>query len=189
MPPVHAGLLVGGDSGRMGQPKQLLDYDGATFIERVRSAIEPHVARIVLLGEGAVPESCRGLPRLPDAPQTGGPLAGMLAALRSAPDAAWLIAACDLPRITPEAIRWLLEQRAPDRWAVLPRVAPDRAEPLLAVYEPTSRPLLNDLLKRGRSAPRELASYAQVHTPTPPADLLPAWQNVNTPADFHGLEP
>jgi len=172
----------------MGRPKQLVLYRGLTLLERVHAAVEPHVARVVLLGDGPVPPDCADLPRLADASESAGPLAGMLAALRWAPQAAWLIAACDLPYLEPSAVRWLLAQRSPSYQAVVPRNPAGLAEPLLAVYEPGARELVADLLARGRRAPRELADYAQVHTPTLPPHLARAWRGVNSPAELDELQ-
>lgn len=189
MPTVYAGLLVGGTSRRMGKPKQLLAYEGVTFVERVRAAVSPHVSRTVLLGDGSVPQSCSDLLRISDVPESRGPLAGMLAALRWAPDVAWLMAACDLPLVSSEAVCWLLEQRSPGRWAVVPKNADGRPEPLLAVYEPPARRLLEDLVARGLHAPRHLADYQEVHLPSVPEHLAPAWRSVNTPRELDGLCP
>jgi molybdopterin-guanine dinucleotide biosynthesis protein MobB len=184
--PVVGGVLVGGASRRMGRPKQLLEVAGRPMVEGVASALHPHVDELVLLGDGPVTTSIAGARRLPDAPGIRGPLAGILAAMRWAPHATWVFTSCDLPRVNAAAIRWLLEQRRPGRWAVLPRLE-GGVEPLLAVYEPQAAELLEDLAARGQSAPRCLAECARVSTPTPPDHLAGCWFNANTPADLASL--
>jgi molybdopterin-guanine dinucleotide biosynthesis protein A len=57
-------------------------------------------------------------------------------------------------------------------------------EPLLAVYEPQVRPILEELAESGHHAPYRVAEHELVFTPTPPADLARAWKNVNTPSDL-----
>jgi len=119
-----------------------------------------------------------------------GPLAGMLAALRWRPAAAWLFAPCDLPEIAPAAVAWLLGERRPDRWAVLPRAA-GRApvEPLFALYEPPAHRLLEELAgspPAGR-APRRLAAHPRVAVVTVPPDLARCWAGANTPAELAAL--
>jgi molybdopterin-guanine dinucleotide biosynthesis protein A len=171
----------------MRQPKHLARFQGKTFLERVLAAIDGRVARVALLGNARPPPTTATIDLLSDAPGLKGPLAGILAALRSARAACWLIAACDLPLVRGEAIDWLLGQRGPTRSAVLPRVAPDRVEPLLAVYEPESLALLEELVARGVDAPQCLAGDPTVYSPTPPEALHVCWANVNTPEDLRRL--
>jgi molybdopterin-guanine dinucleotide biosynthesis protein A len=187
MQDVLAGVLVGGASRRMGRPKQLLELEGRSFLERTVEALAPHAGEVLLLGSGHVPAACAGLRRLPDAAAVEGPLAGILAALRSVPEAAWIIAACDQPWISSAAVGWLLEQRAPEKWAVLPLVE-GGVEPLLAVYEPAARELLEDLAAKGGLGPSALAGHPRTHSPVPPPDIASAWRGVNTPEDVEKLE-
>ncbi len=186
--PVLGGILIGGQSTRMRRTKALLLHEGATFVERVHGALQPTSQRVMLLGAGRRPRALAQLEKLPDVPGVRGPLAGILTALRWAPDSAWLIAACDLPRLNAVAVEWLRAQRAPGRWAVLPRVANERVEPLLAVYEPQAAGLLEDLVTLGGDSPRRLAGRPHVYTPTVPAEIAAAWTNVNTPVDLAGLK-
>ncbi|NOZ95094.1 MAG: molybdopterin-guanine dinucleotide biosynthesis protein B [Acidobacteria bacterium] len=181
------GLLVGGGSTRMGRPKQLLEHGGITFAEIAHAALAPHVERVVLLGGGELPPALRGLERLPDPPALAGPMAGLAAALRWAPRAAWLLVACDLPRLSREVLAWLVEQRAPGRRAVLPTGPSGRIEPLLAVYEPAVRSAVEELAARGELAPRRLRGLPGIVSPTVPPHLAPAFLNVNGPADLDAL--
>jgi molybdopterin-guanine dinucleotide biosynthesis protein MobB len=184
---VLGGLLIGGASRRMGRPKQLLEVDGRTFAERIVDVLRPHVDDVVLLGFGEIPPSLTGLVRIPDSRGPGGPVAGLTAGLRWSPGAAWLMVACDQPGVSGEAVRWLLDQRRPGRWAVLPRLSDGPVEPLLAVYEPQAAALLERLIRDGRPAPRHLAGHPRVACPTPPSELGDAWLAIDTPEDFEGL--
>lgn len=184
--PRLGGLLVGGRSRRMGRAKALVEVHGQTLAERVHGALASVVDEIVLLGDGPVPAALADLPRLPDAGDTTGPAAGLLAALRWAPTSTWVVAACDLARLHRAAVAWLVAQRRPGAWAVLP--ATERGlEPLLAVYEPQALALLEDLVATGGRAPRRLAEHPQVLTPRPDDALLGAFTNVNTPPDLDAL--
>ena len=180
--PLIGGILVGGASRRMGRPKQLLEVEGVPMAERVASILEPEVGEIALLGAGDVPQSMARRRRLVDVDGIHGPLAGILAAVRWAPRAAWIIAACDLPKIDAAALRWLFGQRRPGRWAVIPRLEAG-VEPLFAMYEPQAGELLEDLAAAGEAAPRRLAENAKVAVPEVPAALEHCWFNANTPHD------
>jgi molybdopterin-guanine dinucleotide biosynthesis protein MobB len=182
--PVLGGVLVGGASSRMGRPKHLAKVGGQTLLQRACHALAPHALEVVLLGRA---EGAARRPWLPDVPGIHGPLAGMLSALRWHPCAAWLIAACDMPNLDADALAWVLAQRRPGRWAVIPADPDGRLEPLAAVWEPQAAPLLNDLVLHGQAAPRLAARHAKVATPPLPAELRGAFRNVNTPGDLAAL--
>lgn len=180
---VYAGILFGGGSRRMGQPKHLLRIGNRTWLEHIVATVRPFVSQPVLLGTGEIPSDLQGLPVLPDSPDREGPIAGMLAAMRWQPDASWVFVACDLPRISPAAVRWLLGQRAPGVWATLPRLlGSELVEPLFACYESPAR----HLLESSRS-PCDLARLPKVNSPVPPSEVAAAWANMNSPTDVVGL--
>lgn len=183
--PRRAAVLVGGASRRMGRPKETIEIDGRPLLARIAEALATAGAVTLLGGSGEA-----SLPRLPDVPNVRGPLAGILAALRWDP-ACWIVASCDLPRLHAGAVEWLLAQRRPGRWAVLPRVD-GVVQPLLAVYEPQALPLLEALAAEGAAGPSRLEGHAHVATPEPPPELAECWRGVNTPeelAELRAIEP
>ncbi len=179
--PVHGCILIGGRSRRMGRPKHLIRAGGRTWLERTVERLDAVADRLVIVGDGEIPESLRERPRLSDCPDCAGPLAGILAAMRWAPDAGWLVVACDLPDLDHRALDWLLAQRRPGRWAIVPCRDDGRPEPLLAYYDPRALPLLESLRLADRPAPRRLVDSPRCHVPTIPGGLAPAWRNVNAP--------
>jgi molybdopterin-guanine dinucleotide biosynthesis protein MobB len=185
---VNTGVMIGGTSSRMGTPKQLLELEGRTLVERVAGVLQSAAGPPLLLGAGPVPEALGDLSRLPDPPGISGPMAGLVAALRWHPRVAWLIAACDQPMVSPDAVDWLLAQRGPGRWAVLPRLPDGPVEPFLAVYEPQALGLLERAIASGRLGPHVLAEHAKVVSPEPPAEIAQAWRSLNTPEEFEASE-
>ncbi|MCX5676003.1 MAG: molybdopterin-guanine dinucleotide biosynthesis protein B [Planctomycetota bacterium] len=184
-PPVFGCVLIGGRSMRMGRPKHLLRQGRGTWLEHTVGCLRPVVEKVVIAGAGEVPRALADVAHLPDAPGVSGPLAGILAAMRWAPWATWLVAACDLPNLSPQAIAWLLETRTAGIWATLPRPAGGRGvEPLLAHYDFRARAILEGLAAEGDFSPSRAADHPKVLTPRPPAALRAAWENVNTPADL-----
>ena len=189
---INGAVMVGGASQRMGRPKQLLMWHGVTLSERAVAAVQSQVDDVVLAGSGAVPEDLERLPQLPDPPGLAGPMAGLLGVMRWAPGAAWVVAACDMPAVSSEAVTWLIEQRRAGVWAVMPRLRGGVVEPLLAVYEPQARMLLEAQAARGRWGLRHLAVSDRVSCPSPPTEIIGAWANVNTPHEMEdalGLSP
>ena len=65
----------------------------------------------------------------------------------------------------------------------------DWVEPLLAVYEPESLALLEELAASGRRCPRQIEGHPAVHTPAVPENLKACWTNVNTPDEYRRLMP
>ncbi len=173
-------VLVGGKSVRMGSPKQMLFHRGVSLGERVVNALASHLDEVVFAGSGPMPEALLGVTRLDDVPTAKGPLAGILAAMQFRPERAWLVAACDMPKISADAVGWMLEQRRAETWAVLPRVAQQWVEPLLAIYEPRIRPLLVERAAAGWWGLQALRDFDRVVCPQVPCDLASAWINVNT---------
>ena len=184
---VLGGVLVGGASRRMGRPKQFIETGGGTLIETVVAALEPEVEEMVLLGEGAVPSALADFRRLPDADDCRGPIAGVLSALRSTPGSSWVIAACDLPRVNPRAVRWLIDRREPETTAVFPYIN-GYFEPLLAVYEPAARKCLEAAIADGEFSLQVLPTVSEVVKAIPPLGLERCWFNANEPSDLADLE-
>lgn len=184
MQQLNAVVLVGGGSRRMGRPKQNLRRDGATLVEIAVAAVGELADRVVLAGGGDVPTNLDGLERLADAPGIPGPLGGILAAMRWAPESAWIVIACDMPRVRRQAVAWLVSERSLEFWAILPQMVVGRVEPLLAVYEPQMRAVLELRAADCRFGIQGLAASDRVWCPSPPEGIRDAWVNVNTLEEF-----
>jgi len=173
----------------MGHPKQPLDRDGRSFAQVSVRALRAVTEQVLVLGDGVLPPALESLERIDDHPGIGGPLAGLLAAQHWAPRATWFIAACDLPLVSAEALRWLDSQRDPQWWAVVPRHRQgSKVEPLLAVYEPQAGALVEELAQSSRWGLWRLTYHPQVHTPAIPSELESAWTNINTRQELELLE-
>lgn len=183
--PVYGCVLIGGQSTRMGRPKHLISTNGITWLERSVEHLKQVVDQVVLVGGGHVPEHLSDYVRLQDVPAVKGPLAGLVAAMRWAPDVSWLACACDMPEISVEALQWLLDSRAPGIWATMPDLEGNgHVEPLLAHYDVRSRELLEELLMRQCHAPSALVPHSKIITPMPPEKLVSAWRNINTETEL-----
>lgn len=187
-PPVYGCVLIGGGSTRFGKPKHLMVTRGATWLERTLRCLGEVAVRTAITGGGPVPPSLESHPRLPDVPDAAGPLAGILAAMRWAPEVSWLVAACDLPWLSGDALRWLLSTRAPGVWATVPMLPGEsHPEPLLAHYDFRAHHLLEELAARGDFCPARIVANPHIISPCPPSGLAGAWRNVNAEGDLGGV--
>lgn len=191
--PLYRGLLMGGTSSRMGSVKQVLPFGGRALGEIAADALATggNDARVVVLGPGVLPEALKTRVQLPDSPGFAGPGAGLIAAHRWAPEAAWIVAACDHPWLRSRHIEWLAAQRQPGRWAVIPAQPDGHPCPTLAMYEPQA---LEFLERRARAdgangaRPAVLLDLPRTLVVRPPAELADGWKNVNTPEELRGEE-
>jgi molybdenum cofactor guanylyltransferase len=187
--PLRRGLLMGGRSTRMGRPKQALQFGGRTLGEIAGEALvaAPGDPGVVVLGAGALPAALKVGAQLPDAPEFAGPGAGMIAAHRWAPEAAWIVAACDHPWLRSGHVEWLAAQRQPGRWAVVPRQRDGHPCPTLALYEPQALEAMERLARanpKRNADPSALLEMPSTVVLEPPPELADGWTNVNTPEEL-----
>jgi molybdopterin-guanine dinucleotide biosynthesis protein A len=184
-PPLAVGILIGGKSRRMGRPKTWLPLAGGVLLEHTVEVARCVTPDVVLLGGGAVPEGLAQLTHLPDAPGIGGPLAGIVAAFRWAPDHRWIILPCDLPCLDEAALRLLLDGERPDCWAVQVKL-PDSPypEPLGALFDRRMRSLFEQAAREGRQAPWYAIRRARRHVIHLDEARGRAWLGVNTPEEW-----
>ncbi len=184
-PPLYGLVLAGGRSSRMGADKAALPYRGRSQLERTMELIAPHVERAFVSvgrGQGADPLRSR-YAQIPDRQEGLGPLAGILAAQESHPHAAWLVLACDLPRLDAATLAHLVAARDAAAPATAYRSGHDGLpEPLCAIYEPGSHAALAQFAATGGNCPRKFLIGARA--PLIDGPHPHALDNVNTPADY-----
>jgi len=151
-------VLAGGLSTRMQSDKALLDYHGKPQVEWAAELIAPFCVSVhVSVRAGFTEPTVAGLPVIVDEHHDAGPIAGIAAAQRAHPDAAWLVVACDLPFLDAATLEHLVSHRDPARAATAYRSAYDGLpEPLCAIWEPSSRAPV-------RAAIEEIAAGSRPH--------------------------
>jgi molybdopterin-guanine dinucleotide biosynthesis protein A len=177
-------VLAGGRSSRFGRDKALMPVDGVPMAERVYQALAA-VIRDVRIGLSRAGERnpVPGAEVVLDDPPGVGPMGSLRAALLAAGPRWVLAAACDMPGLTPSAVRALLSARTNDADVVV-AVDPDgRAHPLAAAWHPRVIPaLVTDRGGPGRSLTGLLATVRVVTVSLAPEVL----RNVNRPEDLAG---
>ena len=138
----------------MGCDKLLLEVGGVPILCRVHDALAGRCAEMILVGGS--PARLEGVRQVPDERTGGqGPLAGMEAGLAVAGNRLVFVAAADLPFLSEELVRSLLErleERGPR--AVVPRYG-GTAHPLCAAYDRRILPQVQSALDGGVRSVRE----------------------------------
>lgn len=183
-------ILVGGKASRFdGHDKSRLIVEGRSILDRQLDALAAVADDLMLVG-GTGPRDPRGR-WVPDFEPDRGPLAGLAAALAAARGEDVVLLACDMPFVSRELLRLLLDRRDGHE-AVVPRT--ERGyHPLCAVYTRQCAPVVNRRLADGELKMLSLLDDLDVAT-LPAEALLPLGgadrllANVNTPASFREIE-
>jgi molybdopterin-guanine dinucleotide biosynthesis protein A len=167
---------------RMGTDKALLAMDGRTLAEHVAEAVREAAGSVALIGDPAR-YGHLGYRVVADNFSGSGPLAGIEAALRVSA-AEWnLVAACDMPCVSVELFRLLLERAAgSEADCILPQGPSGRPEPLCAVYHRRCLPAVADALARGQRKVTAALGGLRVSAWVAPESVW--FQNVNTPGEW-----
>ena len=180
-------VLAGGRSTRMQRDKAAIEYRaGETQLDATMKLLAGHVERafVSVRTEQRADGPRARYPQIVDRGDASGPIAGISAALAEHPDAAWLVLACDLPYLDVRTLERLIAARQSNGVATAYRSSRDSLpEPLCAIYEPRSRPLLDAHLAAGKNCPRKFLIN------TPGVELLDqldarALDNVNTVEEY-----
>ena len=184
---VSSFITAGGRSSRMGTDKAWLEIDGRPMIEHVIAAVAPLTSSVAIIANQ--PEYERlGYPVFRDVNVGIGPLEAIRTALSNAATPRVILVACDLPLVTTELFRFLLEA-SEKHYATVP-VGPDgNLEPLCAVYRHEALPAVNDLIEDGQRkirlvferVPTRIITFGEL------AHLSESqlfFENINTPDDY-----
>lgn len=176
-------VLAGGRSTRMGQDKSLLTYHGKPQCEHLTDLLRPYCEQVFwsVNADQAADLYQTDSPLIVDAFDVATPLNGILSAFQRAPDAAWLVVACDMPLLTSQSFDALLAGRNRAKLATVFYDSDGQLpEPLLGIYEPTFWPVLQQAVAHGQSSPRKLLRMNDIQLLTVPD--VRELTNTNDPA-------
>ncbi|HLF65786.1 MAG TPA: NTP transferase domain-containing protein [Saprospiraceae bacterium] len=181
--PVKGLVLAGGKSVRMGTDKSMIQYHGIPQREHLMQMLSSLLLPTYLsCRPGQADEIKTDFPLIPDRFTGLGPYGAILSAMMFAPDYAWLVVATDLPMVTMDTLRQLIEYRNPSKVATaFHNPSTGFPEPLITLWEPKAYPVLLSFLAQGNSCPRKalINSDVQILEPHDPQWLM----NVNTPEE------
>ena len=142
-------IQAGGKSTRMGgQPKALMELGGRRIIDRVVEVMRAVTDDLLIVTNTSDVYAPLGLPMVTDVFPDHGSLGGIYSGLRAASRDAIFTVACDMPFLTPEVARLVV-----DRAALADVVVPmshDRFETLHACYAKSCLAPMEANLRAGR---------------------------------------
>jgi molybdopterin-guanine dinucleotide biosynthesis protein A len=165
----------------MGRDKALLPYRGTTLLDHVARAVQEAAGSVALIGD-PVRYSRLGYLVYPDKHPGCGPLGGIHTALSiSATD--WnLVVACDMPGISVDVLRALLDSAPESGGSCVIATGPGgEPEPLCAVYHRRCLPAVALAIREKRFRMRDLVAEFEVDAKLVDAAAL---ANVNTPTEW-----
>lgn len=178
------GILAGGNSTRMGKNKALLDYQGKTFLERIRD-------ELCDLGEVLISAADKGIYEkygcrvLYDEQTSFGPLAGIYQLLKAAKTEYVFVCAVDMPFLKKELVSYMQNYLSSD-YDCYCIVDEEHTHPLCAIYSKRMLPLIEELIAEDKH--RLIALLDRAATKYIPLEMTcfdkKVVQNINTKEEY-----
>jgi molybdenum cofactor guanylyltransferase len=183
-------ILVGGKSSRMGSDKALLSLGGQSLLTQALLTASA-VASTVRIS-GSKDRYAKFGDVVEDIYRDCGPLGGIHAALSATSTDLNLMLSVDMPRMTSEFLKWLLERASASPELILVPDAAGGPQPLCAVYRPGALPAVTQALQSGKYKIGRLFSKVPTRVLTELEIVssgfsVTIFQNVNTPDEYKAL--
>lgn len=178
-------VLCGGASKRMGRDKAALTTrQGQSFLDHAGRRLQEHCGTVCV---SSSQQRETDFHRIPDPPESHGPISGIHASLSYARDHgfdACVFTPVDTPALTSRDLQTLIDAFAGHRDQVVCAVSdqtPEHIEPLIAIYPVTLVDIIGTSIDAGQYSPRRLLRSLPITTvPLSAASC----RNINTPSDL-----
>jgi len=178
-------ILAGGRSSRLGINKAFLTIRGETQISYLSKQFSNLNIPVFVSVKKVSEEKFRDFNLIIDTGTMEGPLAG----IHSAFDfelATWIVIAVDMPFITSSVIRYLMENRNPDCDANSFTLDGNRPEPMITIWEKSSKEKLDTYINKGGSSPIQFLQANNTNLiPLPNPDWV---RNINNEKDMEEIK-
>ncbi len=184
---IAVGILIGGVSRRMGQPKAIMPVGDTTLIERTVAVARVVSEDVVLLGRPPMdlPPGVGGLLVIEDRQPGMGPIGGLESLLRHRSGGVCILLACDMPNLTSRLLGRLCEVPTGfDAAAVRTTESGEQYwHPCCAAYAPSVLPAVERAIADGRHGMIRLLSRLRVQPVELAGDQARWVENWNEPGD------
>ena len=178
-------VLAGGKSKRMGHDKGKIDWYGKEQQYFMSDLLEKFCEKTFISCRKDQVESIdKKYKTIGDSYNDLGQYGGILSAMSKYNDASFLVVACDLPLVDEKTLAQLTNARDTKKIATaFVNEQNNLPEPLIAIWEGTSRNILLEYLKEGITCPRKAliksSGLVKLLKPLNPNTIM----NVNTPEE------
>ena len=179
-------VLAGGKSTRMGTDKGFLLLKNKPFIHYSIDALKPLVSEILIVSDNPDYDTF-GFKRVNDITKDAGPVSGIYSGLETSSTQYNLILSCDIPLITSEILKKLIEC-IDDTSDIIQIECKGKTMPLIALYKRQCMKVFNKLLQEDERRLRVVVSQCNVKNM--PINIKEHYvtTNVNTKDEFKHLE-
>lgn len=139
-------LLAGGKSTRMGQDKRFLPIGGRALLERGLYTLHSLLQHVCIVIAQDSPFLTANVPVLRDVVSHCGSLGGLYTGLREASTPHIFVAACDMPFLNVNLIRYMIGLK--EQADIVVASWNNRIQPTHAVYSKRCMPILEDMIRR-----------------------------------------
>lgn len=164
-------ILAGGENSRMPVLKGFLVVDGKPIIERGLEVLARVFGKVVISTNMPERYFYLGAPLIGDVVSGGGPVTGILSVLTATGEDAVFVAACDMPFISEELVRYMADvygKRSSESkgeghvGAVIPEWG-GRMEPLFGIYSRAALGTLETMVRAGKRSLQEVLRFLNTH--------------------------
>ncbi|HXH75550.1 MAG TPA: cyclic pyranopterin monophosphate synthase MoaC [Bacteriovoracaceae bacterium] len=184
--PTYGLVLTGGLSKRMESDKALISYKGKPHAQYIHEVLKKYCDQVYLSARPSQwkDSPLEGYQTIVDKFEMAGPMGGMLSAFEHAPDANWLVVACDLVHFNEATVEKLLANINDE--AIATCYKNDEKgfpEALCALYTPKARMVFTDAFMSDVRCPVKILKNTLCELIDQEAGINLA--NINTKEEFH----
>lgn len=183
---IEAFVLAGGKSSRMGRDKGLVLLNGQPMISYVLKALSKTGIPVSIIAHNTDYENFEH-PVYIDLIEEKGPIGGLFTAFSHTKAKAVLLISCDMPLVTSEALKQLMDKAEINR--IIAATAEGRINPLFSIY-PVA--LLEEVKKRIQDDNLKMTDFILENkytlVPSIALEMPGIFQNVNTPEELKMTE-
>lgn len=178
-------VLAGGKSRRFGEDKALTPIDGAPMIQKIVQCLDE-----LDLSPAVITRAAERYPFLDcriesDLVPEKGPLGGIYTACSLFPDCSLVVLTCDMPFLTPEAVRFLMDRHEPSSLVTLYNRDKTLKQPFPGVYESSLKDLIAQKINREdlslQTFLQEISGVRCLERPSDPRTFLNINEKQNLP--------
>ncbi len=153
-------ILAGGKSIRMGTNKALLNFQGKPLIEYTLNLLTDVCENIIISANDPMVYSFLKNPVTPDEKKGLGPIGGIYTCLKNSSSSKNFVFACDMPFVTGELIKYLLNYKSKADF-IVPSLNGEKVEPLCAVYNKSVYNALKTMIDENNLKMQNLRFYCK----------------------------